>query len=50
MIKNPKLWTEFPLRMVHEPIQILTAHGAIGWPALGVGIWYVFVVSDKRGR
>lgn len=50
MIKNPKLWTEFPLRMVHEPIQILTAHGAIGWPALGVGIWYVFVGSDKRGR
>jgi len=40
LVKNPNLWSEFPLRMLHEPVQLLTAHGAIGWPTLGVGVWY----------
>jgi hypothetical protein len=40
MIKNPNLWSNPPLRMLHEPIQIFTAHGALGWPALGAGVWY----------
>jgi hypothetical protein len=41
IIKNPNLWSSFPLRMTHEPIQLLTAHGAIGWPAAGAYGWYL---------
>jgi RHS repeat-associated protein len=40
IIKNPNLWTEFPLRLVHEPVQLLTAHGTITWPAIGIGTSY----------
>jgi hypothetical protein len=49
MVNNPMLWSSVPLRIVHEPIQILTAHGVIGWPTLGVGGWYLFVMSDRHG-
>jgi RHS repeat-associated protein len=37
MMKNPNIWRSFPLRMLHEPVQLLTAHGAIGLPVAGAG-------------
>jgi hypothetical protein len=46
MIKNPKLWTEFPLRMLHEPIQIWTAHGTWGIPTTIFAGWFVFESTD----
>jgi len=40
ILKNPSLWSKLPLRLFHVPIQLLTAHGVIGWPsAIAVGWW-----------
>jgi hypothetical protein len=45
-VKNPKLWTEFPLRMLHEPIQIWTAHGTWGIPATIIAGWWILESTD----
>ncbi len=34
IIKNPNLWSELPLRLSHEFVQLVTAHGAITWPVI----------------
>ena len=46
MIKNPNLWTNFPLRMVHEPIQIWTAHATWGIPATIFAGWGILELTD----
>lgn len=46
MVKNPNLWTEFPLRMLHEPIQIWTAHGTWGIPATILTGWWILESTD----
>jgi hypothetical protein len=34
ILKNPNLWSTPGWRAVHEPVQLLTAHWWIGWPAI----------------
>ena len=47
MVKNPTtLWTQFPLRMLHEPIQIWTAHGTWGIPATALVGWWILESTD----
>ena len=46
MIKNPNLWREFPLRTLHEFVELPTAHGATFWPAAILAGWWVFEQSD----
>ena len=46
MIKNPNLWSKAPLRMLHEPIQIWTAHATWGIPATILTGWWILESTD----
>ena len=46
MVKNPNLWTGFPLRLLHEPMQIWRAHGTWGIPATILTGWWILESTD----
>lgn len=47
MMKNPSIARGLPPRLLHEPIQLLTAHGEIFWPlAGGIGFGFYGYIFD----